>query len=182
MEKASAWIAHLTKGRVLDLTSAPGGKALHAQDLGRYVVANDLDVRRFAFHELERVRSDARRGGFRRAFDTVILDPDCTGIGRLHSPETRLWLGLTSKRKMSEYQRELIRPSVSYLKRGGILIYSTCTITYEENEGHEELMESLGLKPVEIEVASKGLKKGWRRFLPNLHETIGFTFSVHELY
>ncbi|UXD22207.1 hypothetical protein IPA_02585 [Ignicoccus pacificus DSM 13166] len=180
MEKASAWIAHLTEGKVLDLTSAPGGKALHAQDLGRIVVANDIDPKRFAFREIERVAGDARRGPFRRAFDTVILDPDCTGIGRLHSPESRLWLAMTSKEKMAEYQRELIRASIKYLKKGGRLIYSTCTITYEENEGHEKLMNELGLRAVEVEVASPGFKRGWRRFLPNVHGTIGFTLTVHE--
>ncbi len=181
MEKASAWVAHLTEGRVLDLTSAPGGKALHAMDLGRIVIANDIDAKRFAFREIERVRSDARAAPFRRAFDTVILDPDCTGIGRLHSPESRLWIAMTNKEKMAEYQRELIAASVRYLKRGGRLIYSTCTITYEENEAHEELMEELGLEPVEVQAASPGRKRGWRRFLPNLHETIGFTLSLHEL-
>ncbi|NPA84976.1 MAG: RsmB/NOP family class I SAM-dependent RNA methyltransferase [Crenarchaeota archaeon] len=179
MELASATIAHLTKGRVLDLTSAPGGKALHARDLGRLVIANDLDPKRFAFGGLERVRSDARLPPFRKAFDALVLDPDCTGLGRLHSPETRIWVSMTSKHKMAEYQRQLIRSALDLLRKGSRIIYSTCTVTWEENEGHAGLFE--GLEPVEVPYALPGRLPGWRRYLPNVHGTIGFTFVAYEL-
>ena len=178
MELASATIAHLAKGKVLDLTSAPGGKALHAWDLGHFTIANDIDVRRFAFRDFEIVRSDSRSPPFRRAFDTVILDPDCTGIGRLHSPETRLWLPLVNRSKLVEYQEQLIKGALYLLRRGSRFIYSTCTITYDENEGHAELLEEL--EPVDVELASSGFLKGWRRYLPNIHRTIGFTFAIYE--
>ncbi len=178
MELASATIAHLVKGKVLDLTSAPGGKALHSWDLGHFTVANDIDVRRFAFKGFEIVASDARLPPFRKGFDTVILDPDCTGIGRLHSPETRLWLPLVNRKKLVEYQAQLIKSALALLKEGSRFIYSTCTITYDENEGHAELLE--GLEPVEVEHASPGFLEGWRRYLPNVHKTIGFTFAVYE--
>ena len=178
MELASATIAHLSKGKVLDLTSAPGGKALHAWDLGHFTVANDLDVRRFAFRGFEIVRSDARLAPFRRAFDTIILDPDCTGLGRLHSPETRLWLPLVNRKRLVEYQEQLIRAALELLRPGSRFIYSTCTVTIDENEGHSHLMEDLN--PVDVSIASKGLKEGWRRYFPNLHKTIGFTFAVYE--
>ncbi len=178
MELASATVAHLAKGRVLDLTSAPGGKALHAKDLGSVVIANDIDHKRFAFKEIERVRSDARLPPFRKAFDTLILDPDCTGIGRLHSPETRIWLSMTNKYKLAEYQRTLISSALKLLRRGTRFIYSTCTVTWEENEAHAPLFE--GLEPVEVEYASPTEVEGWRRYLPDIHGTIGFTIAVYE--
>ncbi|ABU82507.1 Fmu (Sun) domain protein [Ignicoccus hospitalis KIN4/I] len=180
MELASMSVAHLAKGvRALDLTAAPGGKSLHLSDRGFIVISNDLDPRRFAF-DVEKVVSDARLPAFRKAFDTVVLDPDCSGIGRLGSPETRILLPFINKNKMSEYQRELIKGMLSLAKRGTRLIYTTCTITYEENEAHSELFEEVA-EPVEVEVGAPRGRRGWRWFLPQLHKTIGFTLGVFEV-
>ncbi len=179
MELASMTIAHVAKGkRALDLTAAPGGKALHLADRGFYVVANDVDPTRFYF-KLERVVGDATRPPYRKGFDTIVLDPDCSSIGRLNSPETRVLLPLIDKRKLSSYQEKLLRGALEIVRKGSRLIYSTCTITYEENEAHSNLIEG-SCEPVDLEVGVPGRRKGWRRYLPNLHGTIGFTFGVFE--
>ncbi|ALU12702.1 hypothetical protein EYM_06615 [Ignicoccus islandicus DSM 13165] len=180
MELASMSIAYLAKGkRVLDLTSAPGGKAFHLKDKGFLVIANDIDPTRFYF-PVERVVSDARFPPFIKAFDTIILDPDCSSIGRLNSPETRILLPVVNKRKLSAYQRELIKGMLKLVRKGTRLVYSTCTVTYEENEAHSPVLEEVA-EPIDVDIALPRGRKGWRHYLPDVHETIGFTFAVFEV-
>ncbi|HFC49315.1 MAG TPA: hypothetical protein ENJ59_01130 [Thermofilum sp.] len=197
-DKASAAVCHAIgeiKGIVYDACSAPGGKATHAFQLSRHqadILAAELKkkrlhsmiktVRRLGF-DINVVNTDSTRPPIRRA-DIIILDPDCTGLGRLgHSPEIRLWIKPSHVSYYAKLQRKLLASLAPLLTRKGKLVYSTCTITLEENEANTRwAMEKYGLelcKP-KVDVGIEGLEglNEARRFYPHLHDTQGFYFAV----
>ncbi len=174
MEKASMIPPLYCEGETLDATAAPGGKTLELVDLGKFAIGLDIKPNRFAYKEIERVGGDLRKPPFRSTFDTVYIDPDCTGIGRIGvAPETRIWLVWAKKENFARYQRELIIAGAKIARKK--LVYSTCTITYEENEGHSLLLEELGFEPCcDYKYGLRGFKEGWVRLYPHKHGTVGF--------
>lgn len=192
-DKASALAVYALSGAGLavDLTAAPGGKAsLYHQLYGAEVLALDLRAKRIAVMKklLERlggwsvyiVNTDSTMPPLRAKFKRVIVDPDCSSLGRLgHSPEIRLWIKPEHVITYSAEQRRLLRAASALLEKGGELIYSTCTLTLEENE--ENVLwaqETLGLELIELEPrlglpGELGAVRA-RRLYPHLHETVGF--------
>ena len=86
-------------------------------------------------------------------FDRVLLDPACTGLGTLHkSPEILSWWTPRHCERMASGQRNLIISAIKALRPGGVLCYSTCTLTPEENE--EVIDFALNELPVELEKIS----------------------------
>ena len=149
--------------RILDLCAAPGGKAVYISELcpSSEVVACELHPHRA---ELIRAYADRMHAGnitvrvqdgtqrvpeFEEAFDFVLVDAPCSCLGtyRRH-PDVLLRKSLSDITALSELQRKLLARAASYLKSGGVLVYSTCTLTKEENEQNAEFIEhKLGLKP-----------------------------------
>ncbi len=134
--------------RIIDLCSAPGGKVTHLYEIVRgraTVVAADV-----SFSRLLRVRmnaerlghdgmmfaiGDARQPGFHNC-DFVLVDAPCTGLGVL----ARRWDLRWSKReadiqRMAALQVEILTHAIDVAGRGGFVVYSTCSIEPEENEG-----------------------------------------------
>jgi len=168
-DRSAALVAHVlgpVEGLVFDPFSAPGGKASHVlwRNPGATVAAMDSSRRRLGDEArllarqgvLSRVlliHGDARRPPLRAA-DAAIVDPDCSSIGRIgHSPETRLFLEQSGPRiveRMARLQREGLRAAAKLLPRGAVLVYSTCTLTREENEGVVQALVEEGLvEPLE---------------------------------
>jgi 16S rRNA (cytosine967-C5)-methyltransferase len=134
-------------GTTVDLCSAPGGKATHLYELMNgegTVVANDLSMgrladvaknaRRLGHARIFQVVSDGRRPAFRDA-DFLLVDAPCTGLGVL----ARRWdLRWTRREKdigrMAAFQTELLAAAIDIVKKGGIVVYSTCSIEPDENE------------------------------------------------
>ena len=149
--------------RILDLWAAPGGKAVYISEHcpSSEVVACELHPHRA---ELIRAYADRMHAGnvavrvqdgtqrvpeFEGAFDHVLVDAPCSCLGtyRRH-PDVLLRKSLSDITALSELQRKLLARAASYLKSGGALGYSTCTLTKEENEQNAEFIErELGLKP-----------------------------------
>ncbi len=142
---------------VMDLCAAPGGKSMHAADLleGRgLVISADLTE-----EKVERIRENADRLGYdniryhvqdARIFreeweeraDVVIADLPCSGLGVIGKKcdikyKTRPEDILT----LSKVQREILQTLCRYVKPGGRLVYSTCTMAGEENEDNVAWME-----------------------------------------
>jgi 16S rRNA (cytosine967-C5)-methyltransferase len=133
--------------RVVDMCSAPGGKTTHLYEImngAGTLVANDISLDRLADvrRNAERLGhsgmlyavSDARRGAFREA-DFVLVDAPCTGLGVL----ARRWDLRWTKResdiaRMASYQREILKGAIEIVKRGGVVVYSTCSVEPDENE------------------------------------------------
>lgn len=155
-DEASMLIAHLVAPepgeRVLDAASAPGGKTTHLAEL----MGDRGEVRAFDLHpgKLGLVEANARRlgltivraeprdarsigevGELRGAFDRALLDAPCTGLGVLRRrPDARWRKGAEDIATLAAQQRVLIRSVAACVRRGGRLVYSTCSTEPEEGE------------------------------------------------
>lgn len=133
--------------RLLDLCSAPGGKAVQAAiamaDRG-WVVATDISLprlkrvrenaRRLRLHAIRPVARDGMTPGC-GVFDRVLADVPCSATGVLGRRPDARW-----RRKPAEFaaltarQQVLIQRAYEHLRPGGVLVYSTCSLEEEENE------------------------------------------------
>jgi 16S rRNA (cytosine967-C5)-methyltransferase len=182
-------------GRFVDLCAAPGGKAAVITRHTSWInaVACDLKPRRATLMRPLLARSgpcttvvaDSTRPPFSDgSFDLVLLDAPCTGTGTLRRhPELRWRLQPESIGESVTLQRALIDAAVELVGPGGVLVYATCSIEPEENEGHFERRVE-GFESVDVDaylpegVPWRGTDAGGIRILP--HED-GDGFSVHAL-
>ena len=73
--------------------------------------------------------------GYHGRFDGILVDAPCSGLGTVRrKPEIKWHSTEQSIEVMAALQKKILNRSASYLKKGGTLVYSTCTIAYEENE------------------------------------------------
>ena len=177
--------------RILDMCSSPGGKATHiAQITNNKSEIIALDVRNSRIRKLKEnisrmrakvrvIKMDARNSQILGKFDKVILDPPCSALG------VRPKLFETKNEKeievLSRYQYSLARVIPKVLKRGGEVVYCTCTLTLEENEKIVEKLTELGLEVIEHEpfLGDKGIGEYHfsdrvQRFYPNRLPVPGF--------
>ncbi|MDP1508875.1 16S rRNA (cytosine(967)-C(5))-methyltransferase RsmB [Paenibacillus sp. CMAA1739] len=137
---------------VLDCCAAPGGKTSHMAELmkdrGR-IVANDLhahkhqlireQANRLGLDAVETVTGDAldlKKRYAPASFDRILLDAPCSGFGVIRrKPDLRWSKTAEDVRDITQLQHELLDSVAGLLKPGGILVYSTCTIEPDENEG-----------------------------------------------
>jgi 16S rRNA (cytosine967-C5)-methyltransferase len=180
---------------VLDVCAAPGAKtafiAQLMQNKGR-IFSVDYSVRRMATWKTEvrkagasiaePIVADAR---FRLPLDVeadrLVLDPPCTGTGTFAKNPAAKWrLAPNSVEKMAEVQWRMLDNCSGYVKPGGTLAYSTCSITVEENEMLvERFMKwhpEFSLVEVTPEIGSPGLRglDKCRRLYPHVHRCNGF--------
>ena len=134
-------------------------------------------------------QSDA--AGFRKdwetAFDLVIADLPCSGLGVLgRKPDIKLRLKEADIAALRELQRNFLCNAVRYLRPGGRLLYSTCTLTAEEDENNVRwLLDSFpALSPLDFSAALPGIgdteacRKGAVKLLPSRLPLDGFFISV----
>ncbi|MTD43503.1 16S rRNA (cytosine(967)-C(5))-methyltransferase RsmB [Conexibacter sp. W3-3-2] len=132
--------------RVLDLCAAPGGKTAHLaalmggegdlvaveQHTGRAGVLQRTCERLHA-RNVTVVVADASRFQTDRPFDRVLLDPPCSGLGTLRShPDLRWRVTEAAITQLAALQDRMLQAARGALKPGGTLVYSTCTISREE--------------------------------------------------
>ncbi len=140
--------------RVLDLCAAPGGKSTHLAALmhGRgEVVAIERNPRRAGalVRTAQRLRAgnvhvevaDAERwpsrdrSADRPAFDRVLVDPPCSGLGTLQARADLRWrVTPDAIEEMARAQARILAAGARALRPGGVVVYSTCTISPTENE------------------------------------------------
>lgn len=136
---------------VLDACAAPGGKTAHmAQRMENQgeIYAMDINGRKLNLIEtlchrlgikiVKRVKGDAGQPlptpeGLK--FDRILADVPCSGFGTLQkNPDVKWRRGEEDIRRLSELQSSILRNLSGYVKEGGTLVYSTCTVFHEENE------------------------------------------------
>lgn len=148
------------KETILDMTAAPGGKTtqLATESNGKAFITacekNKIRAERLKYN-IEKQTSprvtvlteDARKLDSCFFFDKILLDAPCSGSGTLQEKSIDKY----SEELLSHSivaQKELLKKAISLLKKGNILIYSTCSILKEENE--EQLLPYLKKKEIEI--------------------------------
>ena len=132
---------------VADLCAAPGGKAtLIGQREPVVVAAGDVNpsraglvagnARRLRRQEVAPYVGDGRRPPLRRqAFDHVLLDAPCSGLGVLRRrPDARWRIRPSDVGELVQLQQQLITAAIDLVRPGGTLLYSVCTLTAEESE------------------------------------------------
>lgn len=149
-DEASQIVPHLLDVRegdkVLDLCAAPGNKTgLLAQWAGRTgrVVASDVHLHRLRefipppIRNVSRVALDGEKSlPFLAPFDRILVDAPCTGTGTLRrNPELKWRLAPADISAMAEKQLRLLENAATVLGAGGYLVYSTCSLEPEENQG-----------------------------------------------
>jgi 16S rRNA (cytosine967-C5)-methyltransferase len=135
--------------RVLDLCAAPGGKSTHLAALmegAGEVVAVERDPRRAGVlaRAAQRLRASNVRVEVGDAalytpdgalFDRVLVDPPCSGLGTLQARADLRWrVTPEAIKEMTRTQARILAAGARALRPGGVLVYSTCTISPTENE------------------------------------------------
>jgi 16S rRNA (cytosine967-C5)-methyltransferase len=182
------YAAIATGATVADLCAAPGGKSLELSRSAGFVGAGDKSVGR-----IQRLLANMRRldttnvcafvGDARhpavRMVDAVVIDVPCTGTGtfRRH-PDARWRLKISDIAVMAALQKGILRAAAKVVRPGGLLIYSTCSLEPEENDGQVDsfLAENLNWildPPPEGSVSADLLDGGRLRVLPQYHGTDG---------
>jgi 16S rRNA (cytosine967-C5)-methyltransferase len=136
--------------RVLDACAAPGGKTAVLAESGSSVVACDSSAERLARVRaaLDRlglagnatlVASDAGAAFAPESFDAVLADVPCSNSGVLAArPEARWRFGPATSRSLADLQIRILRGAAVRVRRGGRLVYSTCSLEPEENRRRVE--------------------------------------------
>ena len=185
--------------RVLDLCAAPGGKTTHLAALmggeGEVIAVERNRARAAALERTARrlhagnVRVElgdaATPRAERAAFDRVLVDPPCSGLGTLQARADLRWrVGEADVAQMAEAQWAILGAAADALRPGGVLVYSTCTISPIENEhlierfldSHADF--SLDDLAPELPVFARGEPRislpGTAVTLPQLDRTAGF--------
>ena len=130
--------------KILDMCSAPGGKAFQALSLESEVILNDVNRKRIGM-----LKSNLSRLNFnndvcnlnaldipeKKSFDVVILDSPCSGVGTLRrNPEILFKKKPPNMDSLVNLQTNLINKAAKLIKKKGILIYMVCSFFYEETK------------------------------------------------
>jgi 16S rRNA (cytosine967-C5)-methyltransferase len=198
-DKASCFAAEVADPKptmtVLDVCAAPGAKTTYLAQLMQNngaICSLDYSIRRMQVWKKEVSRmgvkiaqpliADARVSlPFGLEADVVVLDPPCTSTGAFGKFPSAKWrLTPRSIEKMTEIQWQMINNCAEKVKTGGVLTYSTCSVTVEENEiiierflkwhpefSLTEINPKLGLPGL------RGLHK-CQRLYPHIHQSNGF--------
>ncbi|ABO50234.1 sun protein [Desulforamulus reducens MI-1] len=202
-DESSMLVAHVLNpssgAKVLDVASAPGGKTTHlAQLMGDsgQIIAFDIyshkldlimdNCRRLGIQSIQAEVADARdlHKKYQGWADYVLVDAPCSGLGVLRRrPDSRWRKDPSQLPGIVRLQKEILQSAAQCLRPGGVLVYSTCTITKEENIGvveeflknHPEFImgDLRQLLPPGLD-EEKSAEKGYIQLLPHVHGMDGF--------
>ncbi|HEX7230776.1 MAG TPA: 16S rRNA (cytosine(967)-C(5))-methyltransferase RsmB [Candidatus Binatia bacterium] len=194
----AALLSAMPGERILDACAAPGGKTTHIaetmKDRGEIIAIDKSaagisklreNLTRLGINSVRAYRADVSRqldDDFSGPYDRILVDAPCSGFGTLRShPEIKWHRNLGDVRRLSALQSKILDCVAPHLRRGGILVYATCTLTLEENERNVEsflvrhpefeLQNAASYLPSEAQSMSRG---HFFEALPNRHDTDGF--------
>jgi len=181
---------------IVDMCAAPGGKASHIHQLTKgkaRIIAFDHSRKRVVkmIREFRRMKvnikvylADSRYLHvdyplLRGKVDKVLIDPPCSSFGvRPKLYDSKKYRDIID---LGNYQIQFFKPAYELLRKGGVLVYSTCTVTLEENEEIiEEAISKYRFEPVKTiygGLGSKGFSsygKFFLRFHPHIHDVTGY--------
>jgi 16S rRNA (cytosine967-C5)-methyltransferase len=205
-DEASQLVVHLLDPqpgeRILDTCSAPGTKTAaiaerlngegHVLALDRHSRRLQLvgrGIRRLEIGGVATLERDATKSlvdlAADRPFDRILVDAPCSGLGALRrNPDARWRIRPDDLESLGKVQRAILESAAEVLRPGGSLVYSTCTITKEENEsviqGFMATRPGWQIAPKKfapVELQELIDENGFLRLLPHQHDTDGF-FAV----
>ena len=188
-------------GTVLDVCAAPGGKSLYLSDVlpDAMILSCDKSDSKCALITENTARAGASNikvicqdaasfvPEWEEAMDIVIADLPCSGLGVLgRKPDIKYNASPGEIAQLVKLQREILDNVKKYVRPGGVLIYSTCTLTKEENEGGRAyILSHSALVPEDIRpllpetlTSRETAEKGYIRFMPGIDPCDGFFISV----
>ena len=176
---------------IIDVCSAPGGKSFAAailmKDVGR-VTSFDLHESKLSLIESGKARlgltsvtvgscdGKAGREELISTLDRVICDVPCSGLGVLGKKPDLRYKPFEKLSELPKLQYEILCTSSKYLKVGGYIMYSTCTLNKSENEDVvlRFLDENPEFSAVDFEVGTLKSVSGMLTLIPKIHNTDGF--------
>ncbi len=183
---------------VLDICAAPGGKSSHLAQLmnnkGKIISRDIYD------HKIELMEENVKRLGVKNVeielydaleldkklidkVDYCLIDAPCSGLGLIRrKPEIKFNRSEDDILSLIQLQKNIINIAKQYVKKGGFLVYSTCTIENKENICliKDFLLENSNYELVSLEENFSNsanldtLNKGYIQLYPNIHNTDGF--------
>ena len=194
---AVAALAPKSGQKILDICAAPGGKSFTIAQMMENkgeVVARDIYA-----HKVDLIAEGAKRLGLsivhtevsdatvflekdKEAFDAVLADVPCSCLGLLRKkPDIRLKKDGSEIDNLIPIQRKILEQAAMYVKTGGVLLYSTCTLSKKENEknvewflqNHPEYTLEDMTPYLPKQMADMG-KQGYLTVFPHIHHTDGF--------
>ncbi len=189
--------------KVIDVCAAPGGKSVFAADKAGEdgeVISRDISESKLRF-----IRENADRCGIKNIriqewdatvpdetlkeyADVVLVDAPCSGYGVIgRKPDIKYGASEEKQSALVEIQRNILKTASNYVKKGGRLVYSTCTVSQQENEENVAwFLKNGDFKSVDLtenipdELAEKKptVKDGYMQLLPGIDGCDGFFIAV----
>ena len=190
---------------IIDVCGAPGGKSLHLADM--LAGTGTVDVRDISDQKVAMIEENIERTGLANVktkiwdalerdensigkADIVIADLPCSGLGIIgRKPEIKYHASLEGIRELAGLQRQILSVVQEYVKPGGLLVYSTCTINSMENEENArwfaenypfEAVDMTGRLGLAASAAGteETAKEGFVQLLPDRNLCDGFFISL----
>ena len=177
---------------ILDCCAAPGGKSFAAAIAtgGRARITScDIHPHKVALIakgaerlglDITAIQQDASvfRPQWENAFDAVLADVPCSGYGIIRKKPDIRYKDIAKMKELPALQRAILEVQCRYVKPGGVLMYSTCTLTYRENEGmaadflkdHPEYHP----EPLPLPAPFPRNESGMQALIPGEYDTDGF--------
>ena len=178
---------------VLDVCAAPGGKSFAAAiamenrgsvtscDIHAHKIALiEKGAERLGIRSLHAQQADASkfRADFENRFDAVIADVPCSGLGVIRKKPDIRYKELSPTEKLPAVQAAILENVSRYVKPGGALVYSTCTVLKRENEAVAQAFlkahPDFTREPFEIPAGLDAKNDGMLTLLPHKHDADGF--------
>lgn len=186
---------------IIDVCGAPGGKSIHMAD--KLHGTGMVEVRDVTEYKVSLIQENIDRCGFENIrikiqdalvldqesiekADIVIADLPCSGLGIIgRKPDIKYRLKPEDLDSLATLQREILSVVQSYVKPGGKLVFSTCTINKKENEENVQwFLNQFPFDSVDLtgklgdQLTADTMKQGYIQLLPGIHPCDGFFLSA----
>ncbi|MFW6280265.1 MAG: 16S rRNA (cytosine(967)-C(5))-methyltransferase RsmB [Halanaerobium sp.] len=208
IQGTSAGLASLLLGvekemEVLDLAAAPGGKTTHMAELMKnrgVIKALDINqsrlnlvkenAERLGVSNIVLINADAANYEDNNKYDRILADLPCSGLGLISAkPEIKWEKDEAAVDAMAQLQFKILSNNLAKLKSGGKMLYSTCTLSREENqklverlisENNDIILEDLNIKFKKITGLDINNKGKCLEILPGFIDSEGFFYALFK--
>jgi len=176
---------------ILDICAAPGGKSVYMAQSDKSAVVTACDIYP---HRVELIKSYAKRMSaknvqamvcdgaefnpdFENKFDYVLCDAPCSGMGVFYDkPDIKFFRQEKDIEELSALQKKILLNAAAYVKKGGFLVYSTCTVFDEENAQNAEflLKHNHEFEFSNFDLPKFGQISGEKQFYPHIDGVEGY--------